>query len=91
MPDGSLRVVFVNPATTGTGVVIRTGGRRAVTRVLRLTGPSLAATSDVRFGGAAVAANGTWRPVLSREETTKKGDTRVHVGPSSAVVVSLSR
>jgi hypothetical protein len=53
MPDGSFRVVLVNPATTRTDVVIRTGAQRAITRVLRLTGPSLEATSGIRLGGTA--------------------------------------
>jgi hypothetical protein len=51
----------------------------------------LAATFGVRLGGAAVAVNGTWRPVLGREGTTKAGDTRIDLGPSSAAIVSLSR
>jgi len=91
MPDGSIRVVLVNPAPTRAGVVIRAGGHRAVSRVLRLTGPSLSATSGVRLGGSAVAPDGTWKPRSERNHTATAAETRVDIPAASAAVVTLSR
>ena len=91
MPDGSVRVVLVNPRASTSDVVIHAAGRRAVTQVVRLTGPSLGATSGTRLDGAAVSADGTWKPVTDRRVRTVVGGVRVDVAPWSAAVVSLSR
>jgi hypothetical protein len=94
MPDGSIRVVLVNLSPKlNAHVVIRAGGRRTLLEVLRLTGPSLGATSGVRFGGAAVGADGTWAPVPSQPTQQGPGGSdgvAVDLARASSAVVSLS-
>jgi hypothetical protein len=84
MPDGSTRVVVVNPDPARAWQLRIAGDQRAAS-VLRLTGPSLGATGGIRFGGSQVANDGTFSaPVgerLSRPDLT--------VGPASAVLLTL--
>jgi hypothetical protein len=91
MGDGSIRLVLDNPAPTGGArITIRAGGRRAVLGVLRLTGPSLAATSGVRLGGTSVAADGSWRPASGGRAASATDEVSVELAPASAAIVSLS-
>jgi hypothetical protein len=91
MPDGSVRVVLDNadPRFAGT-VTLAVPGRHGPATMLRLTGPSPASTSGVRFGGAAVAADGSWRP-LPAEPASNAGAGRVRlaIGAASAVLVTF--
>jgi hypothetical protein len=91
MADGSVRVVLDNPDRGFSArVVIRVGARRAVTSVLRLTGPSLASTSGIRLGGAAVATDGTWSPVSAGPRPPATETPTIDLGPSTAAIVSVS-
>jgi hypothetical protein len=89
MPDGSVRVVIVNPSPDAAADVSLGGvgpGRRA--NVQWLTGPSLAATSGVSLGGAEVGADGTWRPQAG---TPLAGIAEtVHVPAATAALVTIA-
>jgi hypothetical protein len=87
MADGSIRVVLDNTDPThGANVTIR--GLPGPVSVLRLTGPSIHATSGIRFGGASVASDGTWTP---RPAPTigPAHDARIAIGAASAAVVTF--
>jgi hypothetical protein len=89
MPDGSIRVVLVNAARHTTGhVVLQVPGHDGPVSTLRLTGPSLDATSRIRYGGSPVAADGTWRATATDMHRTS-ADLPVDVAAASATVVIL--
>jgi hypothetical protein len=90
MPDGTVRVVLVNPDGKFNGnVTVRAPGHRWTATVLRLTAPSLAATSGVRFGSAVVTPDGTWRPRPDQIAPAATNAPRLGVPPASAAVVTL--
>jgi len=70
-------------------VTLRVGGAATSAAVLRLTGPSLLATSGVRIQGAAVAANGSFTPGPPSTVTCASGSCRVTLAPYSAVLVTV--
>lgn len=91
MPDGAVRVVVVNPSPDAAAdVTVRASGYRGPANVQWLTGPSLAATSAVRLGGAAVEADGTWRPV-DQAMAGRADGLHVRVPAATAALVTLPR
>jgi hypothetical protein len=59
--SGRFRLLLVNRGTHATKVAIRVAGRRLRNGwVVRLSAPSLLASSGVTLGGTTVSANGTW-------------------------------
>jgi hypothetical protein len=89
MPDGSIRVVLVNAALHTTGhVVLRVPGHDGQVSTLRLTGPSLDATTRIRYGGTSVAADGTWHATATDMDRTS-AVLAVDVAAASATVVIL--
>jgi hypothetical protein len=65
MPTGAVRVVLVDERASYAApraVRLRLPASLAAASVLRLTGPSLSATSGATLGGSAVAADGSWSP-----------------------------
>jgi hypothetical protein len=91
MPDGSIRVVFDNPDPRFAGrLLVRAAGHRGPATVLRLTGPSLGATSDVTLGGSPVAADGTWRAAPGPGAVAAQDGVRLDLRPASAAVVTLA-
>jgi len=91
MPDGSIRLALDNPdPRLATTVELRVaGGGGTGANVLRLTGPSLDATSHVQFGRSQVAQDGTWRPGGAEGVSATAAGTRLVVGAASAVLVTL--
>jgi hypothetical protein len=90
MPDGSVRVVIVNPSSSAVAdITVRAPGYGGQASVQWLTGPSLAATSGIRLGGAEVGADGAWRP---RPDTPLPGvgADRVDLPPATAALVTLT-
>jgi hypothetical protein len=88
MPDGTVRVVIVNPSpATAVDITVRGLGTRRRATVQWLTGPSLAATSGVTFGGAEVGAGGGWRPHV--DTLLANGTDRVHVPAATAALVTV--
>ncbi len=88
--DGTLRVVAINnEASTGVQVRIAPGRTFRSAGTLRMTGPSLDATSGVTYAGATVGSDGTWTPGTYSPVYTSGGVYAVSVPPSSIAVVTL--
>ena len=81
------------PAGTQTDPTARDPTKRhayAGGSVLRLTGPSPAATAGVRLGGRAVSPAGTWSPPTALPAVyAHAGTLSLQLAPSSAAVVTL--
>jgi hypothetical protein len=91
MADGSVRLVLDNPDGKFAGnVTVRAAGHRWTATVLRLSAPSLAATSGVRLGSAGVTPDGTWHPQPDHISAPALGEVRLGVPAASAAVVTLS-
>lgn len=90
-PDGTLRVVAINnEVNTNVQVRITPGRTFRSAGTLRLTGPSLDATSGITYAGAAVGADGTWTPGTYSPVYTSGGVYAVSVPASSIAVVTLA-
>lgn len=89
-PDQSVAVAIINrEQTQGVAVQLDATHYFSEGRVLRLEAPALDATSGVAFGGAAVAADGSWKPV-SNETVAREGRVfSIRVPAASAAVVRL--
>jgi Glycosyl hydrolase family 79 C-terminal beta domain len=88
--DGTLRVVAINnEASTNVQVRIAPGRSFRSAGTLRMTGPSLDATSGVTYAGATVGADGTWVPGTYSPVYTTGGVYAVSVPASSVAVVTL--
>jgi hypothetical protein len=88
--DGTLRVVAINnEVSTNVQVRIAPGRSFRSAGTLRMTGPSLDATSGVTYAGAAVGADGTWVPGTYSPVYTTGGVYAVSVPASSVAVVTL--
>ena len=90
---GRLRLLVINETPAGSRPVlvrVTLPGRYVGGGVLRLTGPSITATTGVALAGAAVSADGKWAPRLpvGRVTRTPRGLTVV-VNPASAALASL--
>ncbi len=75
-------VVLVNRGPVGCDVSLERLGLQRM-RATRLTAPALDSTTDVRFGGGAVDADGAWKAVPAEMSPGE----RVAVGAGSAVVL----
>ncbi len=92
-PDGRVRLVLVDydpPGSAPLAVRLRVPRNLAGGSVLRLTGPSPAATAGVRLGGREVAPDGAWTPAALPAVSGRAGSLAVQMNPSSAAVVTLS-
>lgn len=90
--DGTVRVVLINKdlsssVTAQIGSTISTAFSNAT--VMRLSAPSLTATSGITLGGSAVASDGTWSPSQYENVIGKSGVFSVDVPAGSAAVVGL--
>jgi hypothetical protein len=89
-PSGSgVRVMTENLTGSVARVTLRTGGPASSAAVLRLTGPSLLATSGVRIQGASVAADGSFRPGAPSTVGCSSGSCRLTLAPYSAALVTV--
>jgi hypothetical protein len=91
-PHGALRLVIVDddPAGSQTAAMhvhVPPGYRQA--NILRLTAPSPRATSGVRLGGAAVAADGSWRRPRPAPLALGGGVVAVTIAPGSAALLTV--
>ena len=84
-----LRVMAENLTGTVARVTLRTGGTASSATVLRLTGPSLLATSGVRIQGASVAYNGSFSPGAPDTIGCSSGSCQVTLAPYSAALVTV--
>jgi hypothetical protein len=93
--DGRLRLVLVDydpPGSRPLAVRLRISAtaRYAGGSVLRLTGPSPAATAGIRLGGRAVSSSGRWSPQPGLPAVyAHAGRLSVQIAASSAAVVTL--
>lgn len=90
MPDRSVKVVVDNPDAHFSGdILLHAAGLAGVTTVLRLTGPSLAATGGVHLGTGRLGADGVWAAQPDQRLAATAGGVRVLIGPASAVLITL--
>jgi hypothetical protein len=85
---GSTNIVLVNKdSATTVRTTVHVARALSMATVIRLEGPSLAATTGSTLGGAAVDVTGTWAP-LPPEIASVSGDQAiVDVPPASAAMV----
>ena len=86
---GGPRLLVEDLTATAAEVTLRVGGAPSSAAVLRLTGPSLLATSGVRIQGAAVAADGSFTPGPPDTIRCGSGSCRVTLAPYSAALVTV--
>jgi hypothetical protein len=93
-PDGRMSLVLVDydpPGSAPLAVHLRVPRALAGGSILRLTGPSPAATAGIRLGGRAVDANGAWTaPKALPAVYGRAGALSLQIAPSSAAVVTLA-
>jgi hypothetical protein len=87
--SGGLRLIVENLSPYQTSAALRVGGHPGSATVLRLTGPSLLATSGVRIQGAAVAADGSFTPGTLDSVQCSSGNCPVTIAPYSAMLVTV--
>jgi hypothetical protein len=92
---GDVHVIIDNEQPPGSRPLLFNLPRAPETRaasILRLTAPSLSATSGVTLGGNAVAADGSWRPVSDLPHAKlSSSSVSVVVDPQSAALVTIER
>jgi hypothetical protein len=92
-PEGRLHLVVIDDEPAGSlplRVRVPVGATFTSGVALRMTAPSLGATSGVTLGGAAVQPWGSWGPASRLPEVqVTKGLASFVVSPDSAVLVSL--
>ena len=89
LTGGGLRMIAENLTGAAAKATLRLGGTPSSATVLRLTGPSLLATSGVRIQGAAVAADGSFTPGAPNTVKCSSGSCLVTLAPYSAVLVTV--
>ena len=88
--DGKLRVTLVNKdLTKSIAASVTVGGKFTKGQALRLTAPSVDATTDVTFAGATVHADGTWAPKTTESLAVSAGRTSLALPPASAALLIL--
>ncbi|MBA2589404.1 MAG: hypothetical protein H0U98_12360 [Alphaproteobacteria bacterium] len=88
--DGKTVLTVINKDMTRDASVEITGAAAKRASVMRLTGPSLAATSGASLGGAATADDGTLTGGKSTPVRTQNGKALLDVPAGSAALVSLN-
>jgi hypothetical protein len=88
-PAGTIRVVIENLAGQAGNVALHAGIAGGLATVLRLTGPSLGATSGIRIQGAMIRPDGTFTPGPSAHLDCRKGTCDLRLSPYSAVIIAL--
>jgi hypothetical protein len=87
--DGRIRVVLANMSADTLVTTVRAGTRAGAGSLLRMTAPSLTATTGVQIQGATVAANGSFTPGAATPVTCTAGSCPVTLQPFNAAVVTL--
>jgi hypothetical protein len=84
-----LRVVLDNLATDTRSVTVNLGGAYSTGDLIRLTGPSLSATTGITLGGQVVQPDGTF-PGVTRTPVPVSGSTlKLTLPPASATLLTL--
>lgn len=88
--DGKLRISLVNKdLAKPIAASVTVGTAYTKGQVLRLTAPSVDATTDVTFAGAAVNADGTWALKTTEALSLSSGRTTITLPPASAALLIL--
>ncbi len=88
--DGTLRITAIN-RNPSTAVQVRVTAGHSYTHAgtLRLTGPSLTATSGITFGGSGVSSTGEWKPGNQEPVYSEGGIYAISLPAASAAVLTL--
>ena len=88
--DGKLRVTLVNKdLVKPVAASVAVGAKFSKGQTLRLSAPSVNATSNITFAGAAVNTDGTWAPKTTESLTLSAGSTFLTLLPASAALLIL--
>jgi hypothetical protein len=90
MPDGTVRVVVVNPSASAIDITIHVSSPGGRASVQWLSGPSLAATSGVTLGGSSVAADGTWQSHAGTSLAESSDGLHIRVPGATAALLTVS-
>ncbi|HXB63432.1 MAG TPA: glycosyl hydrolase family 79 C-terminal domain-containing protein [Solirubrobacteraceae bacterium] len=92
-PGGTIRLALIDYDAPGSPpLAVSLGASRGLRggAILRLTGPSPAATQGTRLGGRTVSAGGTWAPASALPAVHgRPGALSLQLSPGSAAVVTL--
>ena len=87
--DGSLRVAIVNKdQANGAIVQIKTTRTYTEATAIRLSAPSVRATSGITLGGSAVASDGTWSPNMKEPVAINGTTSSISLPAASAAVIT---
>jgi Glycosyl hydrolase family 79 C-terminal beta domain len=88
--DGTLRITAIN-RDPSTAVQIRVTPGRTYTHAgtLRLTAPSLTASSGITFAGSGVSSAGVWKPGTQEAVYTQNGVYAISLPAASAALLTL--
>lgn len=88
--DGTLRITAINREPS-TNVQIRVTPGRSYTHAgtMRLTAPSLTATSGITFAGSSVSSTGVWKPANQEAVYSLNGVYAISLPAASAAVLTL--
>ncbi|MEJ2009101.1 MAG: glycosyl hydrolase family protein [Acidobacteriota bacterium] len=89
--NGTLRVVLINKDEQKAMKVDITAEPYRMASALRLTGPSLSATSGITFGGKAVSADGSWSPGPREPVPFSDGEFRITLPAASAAEITFQK
>lgn len=89
--SGGLRLMVENLSQIPADVTLQVGSDAQAASVLRMTAPSLLATSGVRIQGAPVAANGSLQPGKANTARCSSESCPIALAPYSAALVTVSQ
>jgi hypothetical protein len=89
---GKITVLAFNKSENDTALKVQfpSNSEHTSASILRLTAPAIDATSGVQLGGAAVADDGTWKPVSSETIACHKGVLFLNLPAYSAASASFA-
>jgi hypothetical protein len=88
--DGTLRIALINKDLKRDATVSLPQQKRASqAAVMRLTAPTLQATTDVTLGEASVTPDGHWQPKPLTRITADKGHFKLHIPAGSAALLVM--
>jgi hypothetical protein len=89
--NGNLQVVLINKDLSQSATVsINTTQSYAKASDIRLSAPSVDATSGIMLGGSAVAADGSWSPKTIDPVSVTGATSIINVSAASAVLITYS-
>jgi hypothetical protein len=86
---GITYITLVNMDTANLAVTVQFSKKAAGIQISRLTAPYVSALTGVTFAGAAVAADGTYKPGATENNTINSDNFVVKVPTGNAVVIAV--